>query len=170
MENKVHPFEMTLGLGPYKFIGIIEIKKGEYGTKLFGSVPVETVKRGLGTCAHCGHAIMSCFIIQIENGERFGVGSDCIHKAGLPYIELTKIQKIERERQRTQRAERKAKKGINARNALQEFISQNETSLKTKPHPSRPNSTLLDYANWCIENSNDGGIVFALKKIKDLSK
>jgi hypothetical protein len=71
--------------------------------------------RGLGTCAHCNHAILNIYIVSIGDGQLFGVGSDCIEKAGLPYAELTKLQKIERERQRIQRAARKAKKGDKAR-------------------------------------------------------
>lgn len=79
MTKKKHPFSRTLGAGPYTFVGIVTIELSPtFGAKVVGDT--KDVVRGIGTCAHCGHAIKDCYIVQIKNGKRFGVGSDCILK------------------------------------------------------------------------------------------
>lgn len=136
-------------------------------TLLEEGLGLKIVERGIGSCAHCGHAIINCYIVQIADGKRFGVGSDCIEKCGLPYAELTKLQKIERERQRVQRAERKAKKGNAARESIRDLIATYSETMAKMKHPKRDADSLLDYAKWTLERSSDGGILFALKTIQN---
>lgn len=55
------------------------------------------LKAGLGTCAHCGHAISIICIVQVGNGDLYGVGSDCIEKTYASYepssLELQRCRK-----------------------------------------------------------------------------
>lgn len=178
-ENQTHPFLRTLGPGPYRFVGTFDLGKAVaalhagnvngYNNALSRAPQVES---GMGTCSHCGHAIT--FICVVETGEkrRFGVGSDCILKAGLPVQELTKLQKAERERQKELRAARKVKKGNAARETLTDLIMSQGEVLAKLPHPTeyraKLGDSLKDYANWIVDNSNDGGVVIALKKIEFL--
>jgi len=172
IENKIHPFERTLGLGPYKLAGFFAMilpSEANQGRNNFHLAP--KVVRGMGTCAHCGHAILNVFIVQIGNGECYGVGSDCIEKAGLPYSERIKFQKLERERLRVQRQERKAKKGKEARDKVISLILEHSVIMKNIKHPRRDVGSLFDYAEWIAKNANDGGIVIALKMIqKEIEK
>lgn len=168
MEKNIHPFQLTLGLGPYRLVGFFALQlpsEANQGRNNFHLAP--PMERGLGTCAHCGHGIVNIYIVQIADGKRFGVGSDCIHKAGLPYTELTKLQKHEREQARIKRQEIKIKKGNLARASIGDLISEHADIMRSKPHPKKkPSASLLDYAQWVLKNSNDGGVIFALKTIK----
>lgn len=73
--QKHHPFAATLGPGPYKYLGSCDLgaakAKGDYSG-------LPKVERGMGSCSHCGHAIMTVCIIQTGDGKRYGVGSDCV--------------------------------------------------------------------------------------------
>lgn len=174
-ETKAHPFQRTLGLGPYKFVGVFELGKaiaalnaGNVSGHNNMMMNAPRLKAGMGTCAHCNMAITFVCIVQTGNGELFGVGSDCINKVDMPAKEVTKLDKIKRERSKMQRAALKAKKGDAARLDLKTMIDSMSNVLDSKNHPTRSSLTLLDYAKWTLEHSSDGGIVFALKRIRGL--
>jgi len=176
MENEavsVHPFERSLGAGPYRFVGTFNLgaavaalhagNVAGYNNALAGAPRVEA---GMGTCAHCGMAISLICIVKIGNGKLYGVGSDCILKAGMPVKELDALQKAKRAHNKALREARKARKGEAARGELAEMIQFEGERMSKLPHPSIPHLTLLDYANWVLERSGDNGIVIALKGIK----
>lgn len=160
-ETKVHPFERTLGAGPYRFVGAGRIAVSEtFGARYIGP----ECERGAGTCAHCGHAIMNIFVIETGEKRRFGVGSDCIHKVGIPARELSAVKKAELAMERQKRAERKKRKGDAARIELRQILETKAEALKLIQHGKQ---SLYQYATWCLDRSNDGGIVIVLKRVKE---
>lgn len=85
--TSLHPFYETLGPGPYRFTGCYDMGEAMDSTSAanFGSMrgwlaDAPKLKAGLGTCAHCGMAIMLVCIVQVGNGDLYGVGSDCVEK------------------------------------------------------------------------------------------
>lgn len=171
---KAHPFERTLGPGPYTFAGTFDLgacvaalHAGNVAGYNAGLASAPRVESGMGTCSHCGMAISLICIVKTGEGKLYGVGSDCILKCGLPVRELSKLEKAKKDRERMQRAARKARKGAEARAELAEIIQAEHERMSKMPHPCRrPGATELDYANWVLQHSNDGGIVIALKGIK----
>lgn len=165
MENKKHPFETTLGLGPYQFIGVGEICfSPTFGARYIGP----ECERGAGTCAHCGHAIKYVYVIETAEKRRFGVGSDCILKVSMPVKIVSQIEAIERKRQKEQRQAKKAVKGQSARNELKTLIDSNRDLLSNSMRTQY--NTWLSYAEFCVEKSSDGGIVLALKAVQGFLK
>src|ERR1700677_1659025 len=88
-ELKEHPFERTLGRGPYRFVCFYDLgavigalNAGNVAGYNNGLAMAPKVESGLGTCSHCGHAILNIFVVQTGDGKRYGVGSDCIEKCG----------------------------------------------------------------------------------------
>lgn len=159
-----HPFQRTLGPGPYKFIGAGRIAVSEtFGARYIGP----ECEAGVGTCAHCGNGIMNIFVIETAEKRRFGVGSDCIMKAGMPAKELTAVQRAVRSHQAQLRDARKVAKGEAAREELKSLLEANSYRFSVLPHPSIPSKTLLDYFNYCSERSSHGGLVLALKRAKE---
>lgn len=85
--QNLHPFYETLGPGPYRFTGCYDLGEAMDPTSAanFGNMTgwvthAPKLKAGLGTCAHCGMAIMLVCIVQVGNGDLYGVGSDCVEK------------------------------------------------------------------------------------------
>src|SRR5690348_498740 len=105
---KMHPFELTLGPGPYRYVGFGKIQVSEtFGARYDGP----EVERGAGTCAHCGMGIMNIYVVETSENKRFGVGSDCIMKAGMEAKELSKVERAVRDHKAQGRAALKLKKG-----------------------------------------------------------
>jgi hypothetical protein len=170
---KVHPFQKTLGDGPYRYVGMfyINIQAGQQGRPYVNPHDIHPrFVTGAGTCAHCGQAILNVCQIQIGNGDVYGVGIDCVNKVGLPVRELTAIERAKRDHDKALRQARKAKKGDQARDTLRQLIEAQGEAMKALKHPAISHLTLLDYASWVLERSNDGGIVFALKRIEHALK
>lgn len=170
-ENQTsHPFERTIGLGPYRIVGFFALvlpSEANQGRNNFHLAP--KTERGCGTCAHCGTGIINNFIVETSDGKRYPIGSDCIEKVGLPVQELTKMKRIERERAKKQRQERKKFKGEAARLELKQLVESQSETLKNIQY--RVGVSMYQYATFCIEKSSDGGIVFALNTVKNsLSK
>ena len=173
--NQVHPFERTLGQGPYKFVGTFDLgavlaclNAGNIGGYNNGLAMAPKIERGLGTCSHCGKAITYICIVQIGDGKRFGVGSDCIEKVSLPQREMSMLRHAKLKHERELRQKRKAKKGDEARIELKQIIESHKDTMAKLPSPSNPNRTMLDWASWCLERSNNGGVVIVLKRVKAL--
>jgi hypothetical protein len=83
----LHPFFETLGPGPYRFVGCYDLAADMDPTSAanFGNMTgwlpyAPKLKAGLGTCAHCGTAIMNICIVRVGNGDLYGVGEDCVEK------------------------------------------------------------------------------------------
>ena len=150
--NLEHPFSKTLGEGPYKVVGFMEIKPCQSrGTTVVGDVQLtkhDKWKGGCGTCSHCGTAIMNIVVIRTGSGELHGVGTSCALKADLPPKEVSAIQLRIRKQNRTKRVELNIKK----RNAIQEARQNKQVEISAIPHPYDQNKTYLDYVNKCCLN------------------
>jgi hypothetical protein len=170
---KTHPFARTLGPAPYSFVGTFDLgaclaalQAGNVNGYNNGLAMAPKVEAGMGTCAHCGMAITLICLVKTGENKLYGVGSDCINKVGLPVAELSKLERAKRERDKAMRQARKARKGDAAREELRGLMASQSERMSSLPHPSFPNKTLLDYAAWVAERSNDGGIVIALARVK----
>ena len=154
--NLEHPFSKTLGEGPYKVVGFMEIKPCQSrGTTVLGDVQLtkhDKWKGGCGTCSHCGMAIMNIVVIRTGSGELHGVGTSCALKADLPPKEVGAIQLRIRKQNRTKRAELNGKK----RAAIAEAVKNKQAEISSIPHPyerySKEGQTYLDYINRCCFN------------------
>ena len=122
MCDKLHPFEKSgCGIGPFKFVcGIslpsnallehnpfaheLQLREAQFQARSFG------VK--LGSCDHCGMALMNNCVIRDSKGNHFIVGCDCVKKTGNAFlgskakVAEAKFQR-ERNRERRQIAEEK---------------------------------------------------------------
>lgn len=86
-ETALHPFYQTLGPGPYRWVGCYDMVEAmnpnsaaNFGNMRGWLADAPKLKAGLGTCAHCGMAIMQVCIVQTGNGDLYGVGCDCVEK------------------------------------------------------------------------------------------
>lgn len=89
-ETKAHPFELSgMGTGPYRFVGIVSLPSSSlaeanpdaYNGALRECAEIAgKVSNGLGSCRHCGTAIMHNCIVTDAQGIRYSVGSDCVIK------------------------------------------------------------------------------------------
>jgi len=135
---KAHPFQRTLGPGPYQFIGIGVIQVNEtHGARYSGP----EVENGAGTCAHCGTGIMNIFVVRTGEGRDFGVGSDCIKKVYLEYGSAIPPQAaaLIRKHEKEKRQKRKAAKNQVAREEFVELYSK-----------STPDAATRQWAEWCL--------------------
>lgn len=165
-EVAVHPFERSLGAGPYKFVGMFEINlaAGAMGRAYYDqSLVHKRFVRGAGTCAHCGHAILVVCQVQIGNGDVYGVGSDCIAKVAMPVIELTAVQKAIKAREAKKRSDRKLAKHLAAKEEIGKLIADRGSEMADMQSP-RSRGSLLEYAKWCLERSTNA--TYALSTIK----
>lgn len=149
-----HPFSFTLGDGPYRFVRLVSIQMNEtFGTRVNGRT--DDVEAGIGSCAHCGHAIMDCYIIQIGNGKKYGVGSDCIGRLHLPAPVLTAVQKAKRESDRKKRDAREEKNQVKYFGLFNDFLNANKEKIALLPHPSKYFSeqgrSLVDWALFVMK-------------------
>lgn len=85
-EVTVHKFERAgMGHAPYRFVGVFEMPSRSlaahnpdgYNAALASMPKLET---GCGTCACCGMAIMTVYIVKSADGRLWGVGCECINK------------------------------------------------------------------------------------------
>jgi hypothetical protein len=159
-----HPFVATLGEGPFAFVGTYDIGAALAHQQAFGSTEqafrdAPRLEAGMGTCAHCGHAILTVCIIRRGDGKLFGVGSDCVFKAahGGDVSALSALEKQLREDAKKKRQDREARK-------IAEMKPRFETALeklRTMPHPNdyfaAKGKTLADYYLYCPKNSKNMG-------------
>lgn len=179
MKTKRHPFSYTLGPGPYRVVGMFDL--GSCLSALH-SGNINGYNNGLsmapkdvsvGTCNHCGRAILDNYIVQNSDGKRFAVGSECILKASIKgeFENLSeferKVRQVKRQKSKAQRENRRAKQAAE----IKLVIDNNEAKLKSLPHPSKfhSNKTAFDYCIFCYRQGHIslGGIKYlkdALKK------
>lgn len=73
-EVGMHVFERAgLGNAPFKVVGSYEMK--------WQACPGAPIQPG-GSCDYCGQGIMYAVAIRSADGQKFKVGSDCVHKTG----------------------------------------------------------------------------------------
>jgi len=166
-KNLQHPFEKTLGAGPYRFVGAVQIRKptatsmDNYKSCYDAAGP--RFVTGMGTCAHCGMAIMNVFLVEIGNGDVFGVGCDCIGKVGMAPQEIRKVDATVKKWNK----EKQTLKAFNARADLEEMIESQAEVLGKLPHPMDfEGKSLLDYAVYMDRCAGSAGKQRAVKVIK----
>jgi hypothetical protein len=173
-KKKQHPFERTIGPGPYKYIGFGKIHFSEtFGARYIGP----ECERGCGTCAHCGTAIMNIFVIQAGDGKNYGVGCDCIAGSTLPYevksaAEQGRLKYERKLRDERNQKKRERQKDLDAKE-LHAFVSVWSTpefqdskfviAFKRQPHPNEwmakeRGLSIFDYIEWNIKNKNHRGL------------
>lgn len=153
--EKANPLSFTVGNGPFRYLGLIQIKVGGHGgVQVWGSIPGV----GAGTCDHCGTGIMDNYCFENADGEKFVLGSTCIAKTQLP---APIIDEAKREKRRLDREKRYAREKINYDAAVKErvaFLEQNEPALKALPHPSdyfaKQGRTYYDYVMYVAQGSS----------------
>ena len=81
----IHPFENTIGPGPYRFVGTYDMgaalaHQASFGDTAAAFRDAPRLEAGMGSCAHCGHPILNICIVRRGDGKLYGVGTDCILK------------------------------------------------------------------------------------------
>ena len=155
------------GKAPYRFIGL-----ETQTVNNDGMVKVES-KDGLehwttpgGTCAVCGTYISVFYNFKSKDGVTFHVGSECALQSDLPYKELTLVQRAKKHHNnqlRWAREEKKIKK-------LEEIVSSKDFSGYKHPNEyfAKNGKTMLDYINYVMEMSGNGGKIKLLKMLESL--
>lgn len=164
---KVHPFERSIGDGPYHFVRFVRIIISEIaGAQVIGYC--EDVEAGIGTCAHCGTAIMNCYVFSRGDGKKFAVGCDCIGKLNIPFSVKSEAEKARLAHERKLRWARNEKrrardldqkqKDLAAFKELWSLSVKVKASWQNQPHPieymATQGKTLHDYVIWNIERGN----------------
>lgn len=141
-----HVFELAgLGAAPFRVVGFAELK--------FQAHPGAPVKAG-GSCDYCNAAIMNAFRIKSADGRTFKVGSDCVFKTGDSGLRR-QVSELEAEA-------RRAKQRVKT-NAVRELVADPvvREKLAAKPHPfaalAQAGKTMLDWAEWMMENAGASG-------------
>lgn len=137
----LHPFtDAGMGSAPFRFVGACTIPSnwlaGENPSAYNAAIAAlpKHLKSGLGTCAHCGMAIMNVFIVRNAEGDEYGVGCDCIERVGdarvvtaMKAAKLTIDRAKRRAKADTARREREA-----ARKAAQEAYEASPEGIAAK--------------------------------------
>lgn len=108
-QAKTHPFEATLGPGPYKFVGMVSIQKPSETNPEGNYHTLPKIEAGMGTCAHCGQGIMNVYMVRTDANKVYGVGSDCLGNLNFQPEEWTKVKLAQRRHNRMLRIERAMK-------------------------------------------------------------
>ncbi|SRR6266540_1878126 len=129
MKQKSHPFSYTLGPGPYRYVALISIRiSPTFGTRIDG--PKLKVERGIGTCAHCCHAIMDSYIVETGDKKLYGVGSDCIRKVGLQLENSSKFERDLAAIKRQKGREYREKKRLEFLEKARTLVRENNKEIK----------------------------------------
>jgi hypothetical protein len=172
-----HPFSYTLGIGPYKWVGsynlgeaISCLNAGNISAYNSSLACAPKVERGIGTCAHCGHAIMMVQIVRTGDGKLYGVGSDCILKV-YQNSDIENVSEMERELKRLKREAGQTKREnqrLTIKKECEKLTQENKEKLSKLPHPSESfkNKTAYDYCIYYLSSSHTlNGYKFFKEKI-----
>lgn len=172
---KAHPFERTLGPGPYRFAGFFDLgaclaalNAGNvegYNNGL-ASLNALGLKSGGGTCSHCGMAIINIFIVKTGNGDLYGVGSDCI----------AKVNKAEEGTQATRELAAKVRQELNKAKNVR-LAARLEAAIKAwDPQTESPvdlemkklSAEVYSRAVWCASKGCYAGDAYRVKNMARL--
>ena len=160
-EVGMHIFERCgMGVAPYQFIGCEET--------LFVAYPGATPRAG-GTCDYCATAISTKYWVRSADGEKFGLGCNCIDKSG--DAGLIKAYKNSPEHRALQKAKRQAlddRKSVEIEQLL-ELHSAKLASIQIKKWNGEMESQ-LDYLERVLPMCGASGRASYLKHIKNLVK
>lgn len=160
--RELHPFERAgLGTAPFRCTGS--------GREVYVACQGAPVQPG-AACDYCGAGIFEVYRIRSADGREFKVGSTCVGRTG--DAKLIKVVKAEtRKRQTELRHAREAKRVDEAR----EFLTRDDVraALSAKPHANewraKQGATLLDWAEWMMENAGTAGQLRVLRAVKALA-
>lgn len=137
---KIHAFEeVGLGKAPFRCVAV---HRGQ----------------DIRACDYCATAIQEVCVIRSSDGRTFIVGNQCVNKTG--DRGLIDVVKREVNALRTRERNRKADARIEA---AKERVRSSDVraALKSRPHPNAglaaSGRTLLDYAEWLMENAGRSG-------------
>jgi hypothetical protein len=180
-ENKVHPFARTLGPGPYKWLGSFDLgaaismqQNGNIDGHNNAMASAPRLEAGMGTCAHCGMAIMLIQIVKTGEGKLFGVGSDCVMKTfQKDKIEnMDAFQKKLHEIKRQKGKEQRERARVKLAGQVLALMNEHEQVLKSLPHPSsfHKHLTAYDYCQFVYRKGHitSGASKILLHKIKNI--
>lgn len=122
----IHPFQNTIGPGPYRFVGTYDMGAALAHQQSFGDTAAAfrdapRLEAGMGTCAHCGQAILNICIVRRGDGKLYGVGTDCIMKTDDGKL----VDAVKLEKNRIAREKRAAKREAARLARLQEQRDRN---------------------------------------------
>lgn len=141
-EITLHPFERSLGAGPYRLVGFFDLgaciaalNAGNVDGHNNGLARLNSMglKSGGGTCSHCGHAILNIYVVSNGAGERYGVGSDCVAQVGKAWSKKdASTYKLLRDIRDQKTAARNAAADLRIKAALAAWKPFSEDALDTK--------------------------------------
>lgn len=170
MAHAIHPFERTgNGSAPFRYLG--------FSREVYQAVPGDPecpIQPG-ATCDHCGTGIMNVCHIESADGRRFKVGSSCVQKTSDPSLikGASADQKADDRKRRAAATRRK-----DARDMLRIWTAWNQfdavrDAFAAEPHPQGFTDretgcalTLVDWAEWMIENAGTRGRLAVAKRIE----
>lgn len=159
--QKRHPFSYTLGEGPYQYVGSYDLGATLAYAQSFGDTkqafrnnPPPKLEAGMGTCAHCGHAILDIRIVRRGDGKLYGVGSDCILKVAAEG-DVGALSDLERQISADNKRKRREREEANKAELTPGFEAA-LVQLERLPHPNAhfagQGKTLADYYRFCPRN------------------
>ena len=172
--QKRHPFSYTLGEGPFTYVGSFDLgavigalNAGNVNAYNNGMASAPRLEAGMGTCAHCGHAILNIQIVRRGDGKLYGVGSDCILKVHAEG-DVGKITEMERQLRLAAKKKRRDKEEALIKQLGDDYQAA-LAILATKPHPNEyyasKGKTAKDYYEYCSKSSKN--MKAAIKKSKE---
>lgn len=176
--KRVHPFERAnLGVAPFKYDG--------YSIEKYQACPGAPIQPGT-CCDYCSTGIMEVHYIKSADGRRFKVGSDCINKLrtdgkstiGLSRADIALLQAAARAMRDINHTKAVAKaKAVKTTVESQLANEAVRLALTALPHPrgfvdrTTGNAmTLLDWAEWMMQNAGAAGRAKVAKAIKAVIK
>lgn len=168
--STVHPFERRgLGKAPFYYIGVSE-KIGPIVISNRDGVTTTIGAPGqpMGTCAYCLIGIAECHHVRSSDGKKFTVGCDCIRRVyGDERAPLRSAAEAASRKLRNAAArKRRAVKATDAREQLEALLADEANCAKLAALPGPQFGTLLEHAQWMLQNARGTGHMAALKRCK----
>lgn len=177
---KAHPFEASgLGIGPFRFLYCASLPSPSLAAQ--NPTAYQAALRDLpkdvrlGTCAHCGMALMDNYVIESADKKKFAVGCVCVGKTNdrsLCNPVAIAAAKLQRAKNRA-RAEVKHKKLMERVEVCKKILETQTTWFTTAPHPNAyyantKGATYRDYILWCFASAGDKGRLECCKDVERL--
>lgn len=164
----MHPFNKTLGPGPYKLIAVWSMPSPsllEQNPDAFNNAMRHAPKLDgyIGSCS----GILHHYIIQNSNGKTYAVGSTCVNKHSQDPNLIKEVKRKETLRQKQLKQSQK-----NERQKLAEkLLEVNKEKLTKQPHPNQyyasQGKTLYEYYRFCLGSDTSNKRI--IKDLKDRS-
>ena len=159
---KKHPFEYSIGLGPYQILDYFELDPDD-------------------DCDYCKHCMLGfgreqpirrIFVVENGAGEQFRIGRVCITELNDEYKEKADgkelISRYNKKKTNAKKEAKRLKQRKQTANLARKTIAAKVDSeieyYKAAPHPSIPGKSRFDYYLWCLHNCSDESILRIGKK------